>query len=290
MAASAAVDMVGTSPISFTDSTGAQKSVPLSALTFSGSKPDIADGWAPEFTKAADKATVLAIAAARIAAGELTPPPTRPPSPAIVVTAVQPGPESNNIVVVVTVKPGPDPSQPLSATLKFRANETDTYTGLRTATEAAEAIGVETSSGSAPAGAGLVVVKSGSVAAADTLPVNQNGVLTPTGLDVKDASSATLFSLVPARPVPSGSGGLSVDVALDPSGTTFTVTATYDSGAQPPVTIPTLNALPLQVAYLVMVSAPSGGAMLPPAAPPPVQLQLSGGGPGVAASGLFYNS
>lgn len=290
MAASAAVDVVGTSPISFTDSTGAQKSVPLSALTFSGSKPDIADGWAPEFTKAADKATVLAIAAARIASGELTPPPTRPPSPAIAVTAVQPGPESNNIVVVVTVKPGPDPSQPLSATLKFRANETDTYTGLRTATEAAEAIGVETSSGSAPAGAGLVVVKSGSVAAADTLPVNQNGVLTPTGLDVKDASSATLFSLVPARPVPSGSGGLSVDVALDPSGTTFTVTATYDSGAQPPVTIPNLNALPLQVAYLVMVSAPSGGAMLPPAAPPPVQLQLSGGGPGVAASGLFYNS
>ena len=49
MAASAAVDVVGTSPISFTDSTGAQRSVPLSALTFSGSKPDIADDWAPEF-------------------------------------------------------------------------------------------------------------------------------------------------------------------------------------------------------------------------------------------------
>lgn len=49
MAASAKVDVVGTSPISFTDSTGAQKSVPLSALKFSGSRPDIADDWAPEF-------------------------------------------------------------------------------------------------------------------------------------------------------------------------------------------------------------------------------------------------
>ena len=39
MAASAKVDMVGTSPISFTDSTGAQKSVPLYTLKFSGSRP-----------------------------------------------------------------------------------------------------------------------------------------------------------------------------------------------------------------------------------------------------------
>ena len=294
MAASAAVDVVGTSPISFTDSKGAQKSVPLSALTFSGSKPDIADDWAPEFTKAADKTTVLAVATARIAAGELTPPPTRAPSPAIAVTAVQPGPESNNIVVAVTVtapdpNQPPDPSQPLSAILTFSATQIDTYTGLHPAT-AAEAIGVETSSGSPPAGASLVMVKSGSVAATDTLPAdNQHAVLTATGFKVKAASSsATLFTLIPARPVPSGSDGLSVDVTQDPSGPTFTVTATYESGAQPPVTIPTLTPLPPPVAYLVTASAPSGGAMLPPASPPPVQLHLSGGGPGVAASGLFY--
>jgi hypothetical protein len=73
MAASAIVDVIGTAPISLTDSTGAQKSVPLSALTFSWSKPDIADDWAPEFDKAADKATVFAVATARVAAGELTP-------------------------------------------------------------------------------------------------------------------------------------------------------------------------------------------------------------------------
>lgn len=129
MAASAKADGAGTAPISYTDSTGAQKSMPPSARTFSGSKPDIADDWATEFNKAADKTTVLAVATARIAAGELTPPCTSPPSPAIAVTAVQPGPESNNIAVAVTIKPGPDLSQPLSAILAFNTTETDITPG-----------------------------------------------------------------------------------------------------------------------------------------------------------------
>jgi hypothetical protein len=69
MAASAVVDVAGTSPISFTGSTGAH--VPLPALTFSGSGPDITDDWAPEFNPQ-DKAMVPAVAAARIAAGRGT--------------------------------------------------------------------------------------------------------------------------------------------------------------------------------------------------------------------------
>ena len=117
MAASTEVDVVGTAPISFTDSTGAQKSVPLSALEFSGSSPSARSGprqglgdriqWPP------DAKTVLAVATARLAAGELTPPPVRPPSPAIAVTATHPGPESNNIVVTVAAIT-PDPDHPVS--------------------------------------------------------------------------------------------------------------------------------------------------------------------------------
>jgi hypothetical protein len=302
MAASAAVDVVGTAPISFTDSTGAQKSVPLSALEFSGSAlqvtQDPAKGWVTEL-KPPDAKTLLAVANARLAAGELTPPPVRPPSPAIAVTAVHPGPESNNIVVTAAITPDPDhPGQPLSATIKFTATETDMYAGLSTATDVAKAIGVDIPSGQdgAPlAGTGLVVVKSSSVATANTLPADhQHAVLTPAGFEVKAADSSVLFTLVP-RAGYSGSGGLSADVALhlDPSGaTTFTVTATYDSaaesGTQPEVTILTLNALPSQVAYLVTAGAPPAGAMLPAAGPPIPSVQLSGGGPGVAASGLFY--
>jgi hypothetical protein len=300
MAASTVADVVGTAPICFTDSTGAQKSVPLSALEFSGSAlqltQDPVKDWITEL-KPPDAKTLLAVANARLAAGELIPPPVRPPSPAIAVTAVHPGPESNNIVVTVAAVTldHDHPNQLLIAKIKFTATETDTYAGLSTATEAAEAIGVDIPSGqdgSPPAGTGLVVVKSGSVAAGDTLPVAQQPVLTSAGFEVKDANSSTLFTLVPARAVPSGSGRLSVDVALhlDSSGrTTFTVAATYDSaagsGTQPEVTILTLSALPSQVAYLVTVGAPPAGAMLPAAGP---SVQLSGGGPGVAASGLFY--
>ena len=135
------------------------------------------------------------------------------------------------------------------------------------------------------------MVKSGFVTA-DTLPADdQNAVLTATGpnvLEVKaDGSSAILFTLTPARPVPSGPNGLSVHVArirpVDVHGHRDVQFRHPAAGHHPHPELP-----PPPVAYLVTASAPSGGAMLPLASPPPVQLQLSGGGPGVAASGLFY--
>jgi len=289
MTGSTGGNVIGTAPISFTDSRGAQRSVPLSALQFSGSTLQLGSGWTSTFS-GQDQVILLAVANARAAAGELTAPPLTPPSPAIAVTATHPGLESNNISVSAGVTG--DLDHPLGAKIKFSATETDTYGGLASATEAAQAIGVDTPSGqfgSPPAGTGLVVVKSGSVATAGTLPADHPPtVLTPAGLDVQAADSSTLFTLVP-RADYSGSGGLSVAVALDPTGMTFTVTATYDSaaesGTQSKVTVLTLNALPAQVAYLVTASAPSGGAMLPAAGPP---VRLSGGGPDVAASGLFY--
>jgi hypothetical protein len=290
--AGSAVGVVGTAPISFTDSNGAQRSVPLSALQFSGSTLELAPDWAARFS-GADSTMLLAVASARAAAGELTSPPIRPPSPAIAVTATHPGPESNNISVAVTVTADHDhPHDPLIATLQFSATETDTYAGLRTAGEAAMRIGVDTPSDQQgrPEGTGLVVVKSGSVATADNLPVEHpQAALPQAGLDVKAADQSTLFTLVP-RADYSGSGELSVGVALDPTGATFTVTATYNSGSPdtvPTVTLLSLNPLPPQVAYLVSASAPSSGAMLPAAGTP---VQLSGGGPGMAASGLFYTS
>ena len=229
MAGSAVVGVVGTAPISFTDSAGAQKSVPLSALQFSGSALQLTPDWVTELNPP-DAKTLLAVATARLAAGELIPPPVRPPSPAIAVTAAHPGPESNNITVDATVTrhPDPDPGQLLnSTTIKFGATETDTYTGLTTAA-IGETIGVDIPSGSLPAGTGLVVVKSGSISTSDALPVDQQHDFTSAGFDVKAADSSILFTLVP-RVDPTGKGGLSVHVAPAPSGTTFTVTVTYDS-------------------------------------------------------------
>jgi hypothetical protein len=286
--AASPVDVVGSTPISFTDSQGAQKFVPLSALQFNGSTVQLKTAWTSHFN-AADTTTLLAVAAARAAGGELAPPPVPPPQPAIAFTAQHAGPESNNI----TVKVAPDPGPPLTATIAVTATETDTYAGLATATAAALALGVDAPTGNPGdplKGTGTVCVKQASIAAGNKLPAdNQTGVLTPAGFDVKAGDNSVLFTLLP-RADYAGSGGLSITVKLDASGTTFTVTAVYDStlesGPKPKITIQTLGALPAGVAYLVAASAPPGGAALPVAG----TVALTGGGPGLAANGLIYTS
>jgi hypothetical protein len=284
----APVDVVGPSPISITSTQGPQLFVPLSALQFNGSTLEVKPAWSASFD-AGETQTLLALATALAAAGELTAPPIAPPSPAIVFTAQHAGPESNDIVVTAT----PDPGPPLTATIAVSAVETDSYGLLDSAKAAALAIGVDAPTGNAgdpAAGTGVVEVEQSSVATGTTLPADhQKGVLTSAGFEVKAADNSVLFTLLP-RADYAGSGGLSVSIDLDPSGTTFTVEAIYDStkeaGPQANVTILTLGALPHPVAYLVSATAPPAGAEVPAGG----SVQLSGGGPGLAATGLFYTS
>jgi len=282
------VDVVGSTPISFTGSQGGQRFVPLSALQFTGSTLQLKSAWASSFDPA-ETQTLLALASALAAAGVLTAPPVPPPSPAIAFTATHPGPESNDIVVTVA----PDAGPPLTATISVSVAETDTYPQLASAAAAALAVGVDVPSGNPgdpQLGTGLVVVKTGSVSGSSTLPAdNQTAVLTPAGFDVKAPDNSVLFTVLP-RADYAGSGGLSLAVNLDTSGTTFTIAATYasakEAGPKPKITILTLNGLPAPVAYLVSAAAPPAGAALPAAG----SVQLTGGGPGLAASGLFYTS
>jgi hypothetical protein len=291
--AMAVVDVVGSTPISVTDSTGAQVIVPLSALQFSGSDVQVKTAWT-NVLDAGATASLRAVATIRAAAGELVPRPVTPPSPALLFSATHAGPESNGIAVKATSNNGG--SSPLTTQITITATENDSYPGLATATDAAQAIGVDTApakAGDPPAGTGLVVVKAASVAAGTALPAaaDQNGTLKPGGsFDVKAADDSVLFTLLP-RTDYKGTAGLAVTVSLDQSGKTFTVTATYDStkenGAkQQKVTILTLGSLPAPVGYLVKASPPSGGFQVPAAN----IVQLSGGGPGVAANGLLYTS
>jgi hypothetical protein len=284
------VDVTGSSPISFTDSQGGQKFVPLSALQFTGSTLGLNSTWESSFN-AADTQTLLALASALAAAGELTAPPVPPPSPAIAFTATHAGPESNNIVVTAASDSGP----PLTAKIAVSVVETDTYPQLASAAAAAAAVGVDAPSGKPGdplQGTGLVVLKTGSVSGAETLPAdNQGGVLTPDGVDIKAPDNSVLFTVLP-RADYKGSGGLSLAVNLDASGATFTIEATYDSskesGPKPKITILTLDTLPAPVAYLISAAAPPAGAALPAAGS--VSVALTGGGPGLAASGLLYTS
>ena len=282
----ASVDVVGTTPISFTNSEGAQTVVPLSALEFAGSDLRVKAAWTAVFD-ASEKTTLLALARARAAIGELTPPPSPPPRPALAFTATHVGPEGNGIVVTAA----PDPGPPLTATIAISAAETDTWPGLATGADAAMAIGVDAPTGTAgdpEAGTGLVVVKQGSVGASVKRAKAGSGVLKKaTGVDIKDLDDAVIFTLLP-RADYVGKDGLSYAITVD--GSNFTVSATYDStkeaGAQAKVTIQTLGDVPDQVAYLVTASAPPSGAALPVAGSAP----LSGGSDGLAANGLLYTS
>ena len=99
------VDVVGSSPITFTGSQGEQRFVPLSALQFNGSTIELKPSWASAFDPS-ETTTLVALATGFAAAGEITPPPVPPPSPAVLVTAAVAGPESNDITVTVTPDAG----------------------------------------------------------------------------------------------------------------------------------------------------------------------------------------
>jgi hypothetical protein len=289
---STTLDVVGATPISITGSTGGQRIVPLSALQFSGSAVRVKQSWASTFTTA-ETTALVAVATARVASGELRKPPVPLPTPALVVTAAVPGPESNGIAVHVT--PNTTDTTPASTPIAISVTELDTYADLATAEAAAAAIGTDkapTTPADPPLGSGLGRVKSGSVATGSKkLPVDLAEVaLTAAGLDVKDSDGNILFTLLP-RPGYNAATGLTVQVRQDASGTSFTVSAAYDSAKEtatlPAITIQSLDPLPPPVAYLVTVTAPAAGAAVP--APTPAEgVTLTGGGPGLAARALLY--
>jgi hypothetical protein len=272
------VDVVGSTPIAFTGSQGQQRSVPLSALQFNGSTLELKASWSAAFDSS-ETEILTALATAHAAAGRLRPPALPPPSAAVLVSSTVPGPESNNIAVTVT----PDAGTGLATKMKFDVTATDKYADLTSAKSAATTIGVDSPGGDLAAGTGVVVVKMTEAAFDDAkLPVAQSGAVTSKGTDVKDKDKKVLFTLLPRSGAPSG------DVTLDESGTSFTLTATYDSktasGTQEKVAVTGLDALPAQVAFLVTASAPPSGVLLPAAA----TVQLTGGGPGLAANAVLY--
>jgi hypothetical protein len=284
----APVDVVGSSPISFTGSQGQQLIVPLAALQFNGSTIELKPSWTSAFDPH-ETTTLVALATGFAAGGELTPPPVPPPSPAVLLTAAVAGPESNDITVTVT----PDAGSGLATKLKFDATAVDTYTGLTSAKTAAKAIGVEAPTGNAAdpaAGTGVVVVKMSNSFDAAKLPADgQGGSVTTAGYDIKAADKSVLFTLLP-RGGYEASGGLTFTLALDTGGTSFTLTASYDSkaesGSQAKIAVTDLGSLASQVAFLVGASAPPAGALLPTTATVP----LTGGGAGLAANTLLYTS
>jgi hypothetical protein len=281
--------VAGNAPLTFTDSLGSQRSVPLSALQFSGSTLGLTPEWSSSgVLSAADTTTLLALAGFRVATGDLTPAPVPPPVPALSFTAAAPGPQGNNITVKISSVTGPT-GQVLSAvnaTLVIDASETDTYSGLTSATDAANAIGVDTAPSGPddpPQGGGVVVVQSGGATGTGLPEDGQTLTVTSKGTNVLAADGKTTLFVLAARNGYTGTG-INTTVSLAPGGKTFSVTATYDAGNTNAVAETDLGSLPGSVTFLVSVAAPPGGLALPTAG----TTTLSGGAAGLLATGFTY--
>lgn len=279
--ATSTVDVTGQSPLSFTDANGAQRFIPLSAFEFSGSKVELKSGWASEFTSA-EQTILLALATAKAAAGELTPPPVVPPLAAVLFAAGVEGPEGNNITVSVT----PDDGNVLSAKVTITATETDTYAGLADAAAAAAALGFDSPAAGERQGTGVVMLQKSGAMDAGVLPKTQNVTVKTAGVDVvaPGQNGAKLFTLVPRAGAPSA--GIPVTITADTTANTFTLTASYDAGSGTKIALSPLDPLPASVAYVVTASVPPGGIAMPTTG----NVQLSGGADGVAATGTAYTS
>lgn len=281
--ASATTDVIGSTPLSFTNTAGGQQAVPLSALEFTGSAIGLKTAWQADFD-AGEQTILLALAKALAASGELAPPPVPPPAPALAVAAAHPGPEGNGITVTVSVEQN---VPVLAAKIAVTAIEVDTWAGLADGPAATFKVGLDTApAGDPPAASGLIAIKKGSIGASAKPAVAVTGVLTKaTGVDLKDADNAVVCTILP-RADYAGKDGLSF--AVTTQGATFTLSATYDStkeaAKQNPVTLLTVGALAGPAAYLVSLSPPPRGAALPADS----SAQLSGGAAGLAAGGLLY--
>lgn len=279
------VDLVGSQPISFTNTNGDQMVIPLSALEFSGGQPLLKTAWANAVPALlASQATINALAQALAAVGELTPPPTPPPAPALAFTATRTGPETNGVTVSASTQPGS--GGPLTTEITIKATETDTWSGLSNGADAAHAMGTD-----AAPGTGLLVVKQNSFSsnAGLSIPTASNGKLQAgQTADLLESDNTTKVCTIQPRADYTGTAGLKYTVTPDAAGQSFTITATYDSSTEPggtnTITLLTLSSLPAPVTYLVKASAPPTGAVVPADG----SVQLSGGASGIAATGLLY--
>jgi hypothetical protein len=281
--------VAGHGPLSFTDSNGRQRSVPLSALQFNGSKLELKsqspDDWTGPsgIANTADQTTLLAVAAERLSAGELFAPPMAPPSPAILFTAAVAGPEGNDITVNVSQAAG----NALTAQVTISAKTTDVYAGLPDGATAKTRIGVDDPGTSGDrAGSGIVMVKESAPIVAGLPKDGQNLTVTADTNVLADDGVTTLFTLVPRPGAPVA--GIPVTVAVDPGSNpaTFTLTASFDTGPSSAIGLNELTALPAPVPFLISASPPPRGVAVPVGG----DVQLSGGAPGVAASATAYTS
>jgi hypothetical protein len=278
----------GNGPFEFTDNHGRQVSIPLTAFTFTTGQvqPTVDPSWAAVVT-ASPAAELLAYALKNKLIKPATPPAA---AAAIMVKAADTGAAGNNITVQISaLAPDPDPSK---TTFTITVTESQQYSALTAATIASvlgtcDASANPVTAGSSP---GLVRVLANSV---DTTasPSATTGMLSgdPATLEVDGPGSpAAAFTLV----AKSGAGGSHIQITVTPIVTSpqplgpqaFDLAVNWQQSV-PGMTLGTIAALVASaLGYEITVGTPASGAFSVPAAS---TVRLSGGGPGVRASGII---
>jgi hypothetical protein len=277
-------------PVAYTDSTGAQVEISLSALSFGTNGSLTLSGWPPFGNySAGEQKVITGWLNALISSGFLKPSPDQPPRPAMLLQAADAGAAGNNISVAVSaVVANADPSQ---TTFTVMVTETDAYTGLSAATIAG-VLGTDQKplDGSGPK-PGLVHVVNGSVVPAGipdmtkspysfpTPPANKNSQV-----NVVDTTPATIFTLEAKKP---GKDGKQITATLSNlNGKVFDMQVTFTKQVTG-VTI--LNAAQklADLGYEIGTTAPGGGAFSVPAAKTTTLTGGADGGSPLTASAIL---
>lgn len=277
-----AVAPTGMGPFEFTNSSGSQVSIPLTAFTFDASGNLVVN---PNWTTVANAAPASALLTYLRAQGLLVPAPAASPKPAAIIKAVDPGPGGNNIVITIANITPSSNGDPTKTTFDITVTEMESYTGLTMATLTG-IVGTSSGSGSKP---GLVYVKSvanptGLPATLASTPLTGGGAGVKAHLGINDGAAALVFTLEARDP---GADGSLIHIAITAGGSTFDMTAQWTQTVTG-VKIATFQSLvTAHLGYEITAAAPAGGVFSVPTA---LTTQLSGGAGSVNASAILVAS
>lgn len=272
--------VLANSPVSFTDATGSQMSIPLSDIYFDSSGAIKADRWPPYPTGSSTfKNQVDAWLQYLVKKGDLVKDTAAPVPAAMLVEAKQAGATGNSVRLVVSNVREVTGNEVFDVTVM----ETNTYTGLTPAT-IKNVIGTSAGGGTQP---GLVFVSSAGAPAMPAAVTDQALADSPTATAILKAAATTAFELTPKA---AGTDGHLTKVTIkdvDATAGTFTLVAVWTktaTGIQP-------SAMLTDFDYELTISVPTGATAL--AVPAPGAVVLSGGedaqGPQRASAVLAAN-
>ncbi len=259
---------VGDGPIEFTDSSGRQFVIPLSALEFDDSNNLTANAW-PGYT--AHKAELDPYLKYLLKEGFIQRGSSSPQKQAMVVKAADPGSAGNNLQIAFTnIKPDPgDPTNAAKTTFDAVISEQETYSLLGIDSSNPNflktVLGTETITGSQPGAVHALDADTPKLPKAGEYTLSGGGNTTPSSVKIPANSSGDAFNLAARKNGADGDNTKVVISNVDTTANTFSMDVTWSKT----ITGTKVGDLPAKLqdtGYAIQVDAPDGGGFALPAA------------------------